>query len=447
MNKSAFAKGALHNFSVKIITVILILIEDIFINRILHPEGKGILTVVIIYQALFLTIGSLSLDSSIRHFFNDKRFKKEEFAGISLFLSLVIGCMLILLIWGSYHWNSELLYKNISFAYIIFVAVPLPLLLGFRYLCTILQMQNLIDKYNSLFLAQGIIHFVLVMLLIGLGRLTILNVVLVHVIQAGFVFILSTYWVVKQLTYKLQLNFKLMKLITWGGVKLHLGTIAGFIYYKIDVLMINSFLNPASVGHYRVATNIVELLVLIPTAILTTAYPTVINATSQAEAESNTEEIARHTFFIMLICGLLLSLLAKYAILIVGGKEYLPGYAPLLIMISGMVFHGVQMNFAPICLKMGVFGILSLSAVVLSLVNIGLNYILLPKIEIIGAAIATSLTHLLGVIFCYFIVRYYSINIKFAHIFSLRRSDLGFYSDLWNNILQKISRKKDENIS
>ena len=135
----------------------------------------------------------------------------------------------------------------------------------------------------------------------------ILGAVLSHglaIIGAG---LLSIFLVRKIAKFRLFLNKNLLKDSGVYGGKVYLANALSFLNYRLDILLIAMFLAPAAVGLYSIAVGIAEKLFLISRALTIVLFPK-ISSLSGLEANTLTPRVARHTFFIMIIVSLLLTI-------------------------------------------------------------------------------------------------------------------------------------------
>lgn len=96
--------------------------------------------------------------------------------------------------------------------------------------------------------------------------------------------------------------------------------------------------------------------------------------------------------FTCLTCGYLL--VSKEALKILGAKGYWDGIDILPFVIVGLFFeflYTFPVNYEMYCKKMK---IISIGSTIVALVNIGLNFLLIPRYGMLGAAIATLIAYI-----------------------------------------------------
>jgi O-antigen/teichoic acid export membrane protein len=186
-----------------------------------------------------------------------------------------------------------------------------------------------------------------------------------------------------------------------------LGGVMSLLINYIDIIMIEAMLDKKSVALYRVGTE----LALLPSMflrIVNTVFPPVISKLYHegkvAEVRQMYEKLTRWLFFISSITiGLIL--LLWHPILSLYGPEYLEAKMVLIYRAVGQlvnasvgsVWYIVLMTGHPKIRFVGVF----LSAVI----NVSLNYLLIPIAGIDGAALASMVSVIFINLMGYFVVK------------------------------------------
>lgn len=186
-----------------------------------------------------------------------------------------------------------------------------------------------------------------------------------------------------QLTYARQLLRE--------GWPLILGAVSVIIYMRIDQIMIGQLLDTEAVGVYAVASRFSELGYFVPMIIMSSLMPSMIAARSQSAAIYT--RMLRRTAALMIAAALCLtipmSLLSTWVVTLVFGTPYAAA-GPILalhIWSTPFVFLGVMQSSWDVLEGTTGYGLVRTG--IGALTNIALNFILIPAIGGIGAALAT----------------------------------------------------------
>lgn len=168
------------------------------------------------------------------------------------------------------------------------------------------------------------------------------------------------------------------------------------IMSNVDTLFLGSLATTGDVGVYRVVYSMTSLLLLFLHSFKFVSMPML----SRADAENNSEmfnNIYRQmTRWILIVSFPAFAVLLLYSEQLIGGiygVEYIPGSAVVPVLAAGFFLHAV---FGPANSALKAIGRTKLIMYInlaSALLNIGLNYILILRLGILGAAIATAVSY------------------------------------------------------
>jgi len=172
-----------------------------------------------------------------------------------------------------------------------------------------------------------------------------------------------------------------------------LSSIAVVVYMKIDQIMLGQMVGDEAVGIYSAAVRVSEVWYFIPTTIVASVFPAILNARSRSKEEYYKK--MQQLFDLMLLLSICIALpmtfLSESVVRILFGEAYLAASTVLTIHIwtSIFVFLGVVSSKWFIAEDKQ---ILSLQRTIIgALFNIFLNFLLIPQLGMFGAAFSTLL--------------------------------------------------------
>ena len=183
------------------------------------------------------------------------------------------------------------------------------------------------------------------------------------------------------------------------GVPLILSSVLTIIFSLSDRYIISYFKSLSDVGSYSIAFKISSILQLVILAPFITSY------TYSYYHYMNNESTDRfylksftYFTFIMAITGLGIVLFSKETIYLLsnGDIEYYNSIPLIPIMILGLIFAGMRQVFTLPLNKAKLTKKISLVIIIAGLLNFGLNLLFIPKFGMIGAAITTAISQLVG---------------------------------------------------
>ncbi len=235
-------------------------------------------------------------------------------------------------------------------------------------------------------------------------------------------------------------NKKLIKdSVTYGG-KVYIANSISFLNYRFDMFLIAFFLNPAAVGIYSIAVALSERIFVIPHSFSTVLVPK-ISSSSELDANQFTPKVIRHTLFIVIILSLVLFIVAKYLILLFFGSDFMGSVLPLIILLPGIIAFAIGGVIASYLSGRGRPEFAAYSSSACLVVNLILNIILIPRIGIAGAAVASSIGYIVDtLIVLVAFIKMSGQSLKDTLI--IKRDDIDDYLRLIDNIKLKLWKKE-----
>lgn len=174
-----------------------------------------------------------------------------------------------------------------------------------------------------------------------------------------------------------------------------LSGVAASVLLRIDQVMIKQMLDVTQVGIYSVAARLTEAFYFIPIIITQSLLPAIINAkaVSQQRYDSRIQDMLSLLFLIAIFVGVFMSIFVRPILKICFGAEFLPAQPVVMVYVwsSLFIFLGLGSRKWIINENLQIFAMLA--TFIGAVANIILNYMMIPRYGIIGAAYATILSY------------------------------------------------------
>jgi lipopolysaccharide/colanic/teichoic acid biosynthesis glycosyltransferase/O-antigen/teichoic acid export membrane protein len=178
------------------------------------------------------------------------------------------------------------------------------------------------------------------------------------------------------------------------GWKAHLSNILTFINYRTDIYLVNLFLNPAFTGIYVIAVQIAERLWMLSQSVSTVILPRLSELHRDEETRKRlTPIVARWIFMVTVVAGGTLALFASPLIKLLFGAKYLAAAGALLWLLPGIAFTSFSRVLANDLAARGRPDLNMYAACLVVIVNVIANIVLIPRMGINGAALATTIAY------------------------------------------------------
>lgn len=172
------------------------------------------------------------------------------------------------------------------------------------------------------------------------------------------------------------------------------------IYAATDKVMLKQMLDQSAVGYYALAVSLSTMWAFVLQAIIDSVYPSVIQSFGKEPEffKRKNRQLYAIVLYMALLVSLMISLLAEPLVGVLYGEEYLPAVQPLRIVTwyTAFSYLGIARNAWMVCEnKQKYLKYLYISA---AIINVVLNFLLIPLWGAVGAALASLCTQVLTAI-------------------------------------------------
>jgi O-antigen/teichoic acid export membrane protein len=433
----AIAKDSLINFVSQIVIVIFSFIASIILARSLGPEGKGIYFLAFMIATTSIDLVRSSMATAGVYYLGIKKYRLQDFILSFIFLTILLAVIGIGLVLFFFKPISFYLLKNIDPFYVKVALLFIPLNLLFSHLSYVLVGLNDILKYNLV----NIINKVSFALFIGVVCLFWRNItlcIIANLVSQGVaivaaLFFLSSYWKGR----RGRLKFSLMKDVLIYGWKAHFGNLIFNVVNRLDSYLIKFFLGATFLGYYSVAIA-AENIWSIPIAIGIALFPKVSLSLLQ-DRDKDTAAVCRQAVFLTSCAALILFILSRPLIKFFYGEAFLPAVFPMWILLPGIASLSITKTLKHYFDGTGRPLIATYSAIVTLFVCVILNFLLIPRMGILGAALATTISYIVYATIILIVFLKLTGN-KFKETVIIKKDDFAVYRDVWIKICQKIKK-------
>jgi O-antigen/teichoic acid export membrane protein len=178
------------------------------------------------------------------------------------------------------------------------------------------------------------------------------------------------------------------------------------VYGHTDKFMLNHMIGETAVGYYSVAVAICSMWTFVLSAIIDSVVPTILrlHGESEEEFDRKNRQLYAIVFYISVIVSLIFLVFGDYIVLLLYGKEFLPA-SPVLKIVTwytAFSFLGVARN--PWIVSKGQQKYLVYIYVIAAIMNVILNFALIPILGEFGAGLASLITQIsTSIVIPYFI--------------------------------------------
>jgi O-antigen/teichoic acid export membrane protein len=402
------------------------LFVGIYVARFLGPEKFGLLSYVLGFVMLFGTIASFGLNEIlVRELLQEKTQIKELLSTaffIRVFGFLMMGCIIIFAL----QFTNDDKYTHLMITIIT--------------LSIFFQSFNVIDCYFQSQVQSKyvvIVQFIqllitsLIKIFLIINKATLIWFAIVFLIDQALlaILLLSIYRWKKEWFSVFSVRWELAKQLFTNAWPLIFSGMMVSIYMKIDLIMIKEMLDAKAVGIYAAAVKLCEVLYFLPVVVMSSLFPAVVEARKKDLIVYRKQVYRIYEIMIgaTAIVAIITTFLADWIVYILYGSIYQEAATILQIYIWAFVFVslGVVSSKYLVAENLEIYAMYR--SILGAIINITLNWYLIPIYGIKGAAFATLITQIFVAylfLFCFQSTRYNFWTVTSAFTFGLYKKKL-----------------------
>ena len=395
-------------FADKILQMGLSLVVGVWVTRYLGPTQFGTLTYAMTFVSMFGAITSLGGLGTIvvRDIARDPACRDESL-GTAFLLQLIGGVVTVLLAVGTVsllnphetltHWLVAILAAGTIFN--AFNTIDF-------WFQSQLQSKYTVFARNSAYVFMCAVRLVLIQIK---AQIIMFACAMLVETALGGLGLVAVYRIQGNSIKAFRFSLRRTKELLQECWPLILSGLAVYIYADIDQLMLGSMLqdNKAELGFYAAAVKISRILDVFPMILASSIFPKLaqLKAKNQDLYLQKIQIYFDISTFFWLATALPLSIFSPYIIHTLYGQNF-EGSIPIFSLYVWSQFNGVwgvaRSSVLAVENKLQLLPILTFTG---ALINVGINYLLIPIDGAMGAAIATVITYVIVIFLMNFVIK------------------------------------------
>ncbi|MFL0246910.1 flippase [Candidatus Clostridium stratigraminis] len=400
-----FLKSAIITFTSNIAILIISFAITIVTSRVLGTTGKGIVSVGNNINSFALIILGFGMTSSNIYFAGKDKKKINEILGSNIVVTIISVFILICLYILNHFYSLDFLFKGLDLKIIGVVLITIPITnLKSAFINLLLGLQK-IETYNKLNIFDRFLTFILLLIFI-LPTKSSYWVLVSNLIASLILLVVLSIIIFIKYNNKVTFSLKLFSNMMKYGIKAQVGNAIQILNYRLDIFIIQYFLTLSDVGIYSNAVVLGETMWRVSSSIATVVLPITANSGNKLEMTGFINKVTRVTFTIILIGSIILGVISKPLMSILFNKEFASGAVALMLLVPGISIFSVCNILSNYMAGIGKIENNIIASSVGCVITVIFDIILIPKIGINGASIATSISYIVStIITVYFYIR------------------------------------------
>lgn len=363
-------------------------------TRYMTTEEYGIFNTLNTLAQVLPILFSFALDSAFGRFFHDFKKDKEKlrtlFSTVYWFVAVYGLLTLIIIIFSSQWWLEDAAEVPFHpYAYLTFFP---PLFMQLGMFGIVYLRQSLMSKMTSIVETLSTLANILVTLpLLVIWDLDIIARLWGNIAASFFIFIVMTVYFVRKKILIFRFDRQILRMSLLFSIPLVPSVASKWINLLSDRLIIGQITNMGDVGLYSLAANIAMILFLINISISQVIRPVTISGLVYDKQRTllKMADFSLIMWVVMILANFGAFLFAKDVVMVFADKSYEGSY--VFIPVLGFAYVlGAQTGFFNSILQYHKkTGIISVATISSSIINVILNFALIPIFGAIAAPFAT----------------------------------------------------------
>jgi O-antigen/teichoic acid export membrane protein len=397
--RSPLIRDAVVTIATRFGLALLIFGTDIVLARLLGPSAKGRFALVLLYSQLVALVLGWGMDQALAVVAGrDRGAARRGIANAILWTIVVGGFGVVFSAWayglghpGPPDGPLVPLLPNLSARQFVYAAIAIPGELFFAIGINVLLGRRLVVDYSAIRLLRRFVLLVTIVAVAALARLSldvalVLNLValaatgLAILIAAGRAGILG---------FRPSLSLLLEELRF--GTRAVPGALAERLQFRSDLLLVNAIVGIQAAGIYSVTSGLAETLWYVPNALGIVMFSRAVDP--RADAGRVAAILTRTTIAVTVIAAVPVFVLGPFLVRAIYGAQFADAGVALRYILPGVVAYSVVAVLTRYITGRGRPGTATLIMVAGLAANIAANLVLIPRIGINGAALASSISY------------------------------------------------------
>ncbi|MBE9582299.1 MAG: polysaccharide biosynthesis C-terminal domain-containing protein [Proteobacteria bacterium] len=397
----------------------------------LLPSDYGILELIDLTSFILIFVFSLALDKAVLRFYNlsDTDLDRKSVISSSILLWHIYGLIVLLLILPLAGFFSITVIGSAEYSRLFLIAfINVFLVSSFSLSKTILRAQNrsyVFTLYSLGYTFVAVIFNILFIAILQVGVIGYLYATLIGSAVCGTILVCK---LLKEVGFRI--DFAIFRQMLRYAIPFIPSSLLLFVLNWSDRYILRLFRDLDEIGLYALGYKIgmvLVFLVVMPFDLIWSSY--IFEASKKLDAKRIYTIFSTYFFFVTWLIGLGIAIFAEEIISVMSDPKFYEAHRLVPIIILGMLFMtSIQITRIGILIK-GKSKFLPLANGIAAVLNILLNFFLIPKIGMYGAAITTAISFFVCTLLLFLMSqRMYHIEFEYRRIAKIIGIAVGIFA-------------------
>ena len=419
--RKKFIKGSAATFIGQFSSMTFHFASLMLLTRALTKEEFGLYALIIVINSIMLIISGMGLDITTVKFISSDTDKEKK----NVFFPIITIKILILLIFAILFLSTSNIISSMIHQKLAIYLIYIPMVFvpgGIRdLLYKVIQAIRYFKKYAIIQNISAVTRFSLLMLFYSQEMLDLSNLIIIEIFIVLLIVIVQIILIPFNILSDKKVKKIELKTIFQFALPIYISNIFGYMYQRINVIIVGALLTPVSVAFFDVGNKIPAAFQKMFNSFILVFFPNLSNLLSKGNSQSGEELINKSLIFFSLLMSiviLILFLFRNEIMILLFTEKYLESSLVFSILLLNLIinifknilgYSIVAAGFPKVPMKVNVFS---------SFIGIGGSLFLIPQFGYVGAALALILTNSFSQTLYLFYLKRVNLIVQFFRYFS-----------------------------
>lgn len=403
----------------KFATIIFGVITSIIIARELGPEKNGVIAALVVFPALFMSVGSLGIRQSTTYYLGKNIFSEKDIKAAITQIWLISTVISIIVCFVLMRYLSK---SGDNLVFVLLALAPIPFSLFNTYNSGIFLGKNQIKEFNKINWIPSLFTLVVTLVLVIGLELGVRGYFIALIVGPLFISVLLLFKNKFLDVLSLKFNWQIIKPMIKLGSIYALALMFINLNARLDVILLDRLSSDFETGIYSKGYSVGNYLLQIPWMLNTIVFSRSAIAKNDELFSKKVTQLLRVSFLVILCFAGFLFLFSDFIIVLMFGKDFLGSSIVLQYLLLGVLFLSLFKILNQDLAGKGKPWVSMKAMIPGLLVNVLLNYFLIPSYGAIGASVASTISYSFAILL---FIHFYSkeVGIPVKEILTYKKSD------------------------
>ncbi len=422
MSSRGFGRDILSVLSSNISGIIIGFAAGILLSRLLGPDGRGIYATILVVPGIFASFAMLGSKQSTIFHVGRKTFSEQETLSALFVIFLATSVLAMLVSVVAFYVMDNI---DLKILFIVTAILTIPARLMIIYSSGFFIGQEKFYYSNILRWLPELLNLVFIVLLVWIMHRNVEGALIAFLLSNLITGLYGVFSLRKTIPMRLKVDMKIIKSIVKLGLVYAVALFVMQLNYRVDILILGHYKGKVEVGLYNLGVAFAMQLWQIPNAIAIVVKTRVANTENPKDLKYVISRLIRLSVIVCVVLSIALYFISPWIIPFIYGKDFYGSVVMMQAILPGIMLFVIFRIVSGSIAGIGRPDVIIKIFIPALIINIALNYVLIPLYGGIGAAWATNVSYSLGAIATLWVFSV-KMNLPLWQIFRYEKKDFIF---------------------